>query len=681
MKKSIELKGQLKLYMRWPFIMSLLLIAMNAWMYTLYTRAGILMSIFIGVYLIVVAILYFYNREIIVADLIEFANQYGEIQNKLLKELDIPYVLVLEDGKILWTNDAFRTSISEIKRKEKYIGKLIPALNRSVFPKEDNMHIAMEVDFEESLYSVEIRRVTIPSDSVKFLNLNKNEHFIAISFKDHTELNRYMREKEEEQLIAGLIYIDNYDEVLSSAIEERQPLLIAMVEREINQYIANMHGVIKKLENDKFFVIMKRKDFQLIADDKFSLLDEVKKLTEPEETAVSLSIGLGLNGEGESYIQSYNYARVAIDLALARGGDQAVYKNTKGITYFGGKREQMSKNTRVKARVKAEALREFIEGKDQVIAMGHRIADVDSFGAAIGIYRAAVSLEKKAYIVINEITTSVKPLYDSFVNDPEYPADMFLKSSEVKHYVTENTMVVVVDTNKPTMCDCPELLKTCNTIAVLDHHRQDSTIIENAVLSYVEPYASSACEMVSEILQYIVDDVKIRNIEADSMFAGIVIDTNNFMNRTGVRTFEAAAFLRRNGADVTRVRKLFREDMESYRIKAEAIHKAEVYKKTYAFAECVPSGVNSPTILGAQIANELLDINGIKASFVFTPYNDIIYLSARSIDEMNVQVVTERLGGGGHINVAGAQFPGATIEEAQSKVKQVLDKMIQKGDI
>ncbi len=681
MKNSIELKGQLKLYMRWPLIMSLLLIAMNVWMYTLYTRAGMLMSIFIVVYLVVVAILYLRNREIIVADLIEFANQYGEVQNKLLKELDIPYVLVLEDGKIIWSNDEFRDTISASKRKEKYIGKLMPELNRSIFPKEDNIHMAMEIEYEEHMYSVEIRRVTILSDSVKFLNLNKNEHFIAISFKDHTELNRYIREREEEQLIAGLIYIDNYDEVLSSTDEESHPLLIAMVEREINQYIANMHGVIKKLENDKFFVIFKRKDFQLIEDDKFSLLEKVKGLTEPEETTVSLSIGLGLNEEGESYNQSYNYARVAIDLALARGGDQAVYKTNKSIKYFGGKREQMSKNTRVKARVKAEALREFIQGKDQVIAMGHRIADVDSFGAAVGIYRAAVSLEKKAYIVINEITTSVKPLYDSFINNPEYPADMFLKSSEIDHYVTENTMVVVVDTNKPTMCDCPELLKRCNTIAVLDHHRQDSTIIENAVLSYIEPYASSACEMVSEILQYIVDDVKIRNIEADSMFAGIVIDTNNFMNRTGVRTFEAAAFLRRNGADVTRVRKLFREDMESYRIKAEAIHKSEVYKKMYAFAECVPSGVNSPTILGAQIANELLDISGIKASFVFTPYNEVVYVSARSIDEMNVQLVAEKLGGGGHINVAGVQFPDVTVAEAQSKVKRILDQMIQRGDI
>ena len=679
MKKNIKLKGQLKLYMQWPAIMSVLLLAMNLWMYKIDVNAGILMSIFVIVYLVVVAVLYFYNREIIVSDLIEFATQYGAVQNSLLKELDIPYVLVLEDGKIIWSNDAFREHISESGRKEKYLHKLMPELNRSIFPKDDDIEVAVEVEFKERSYTVEMRKVTIFDDSKQFLNLEKDEAFLAVSFTDHTELNQYMKAKEEQQLIAGLIYIDNYDEVLDSVEEVRQPLLIALVERKINQYIGSVNGIIKKLEKDKFFIVIQKKHFKLIEEDKFSLLEEVKGLSIGDEGTVSLSIGLGLNGE--SYVQSYNFARIAIDLALARGGDQAVFKNSKGITYFGGKREQMSKNTRVKARVKAEALREFIEGKDQVFAVGHKIADVDSFGAAIGIYRAAVSLEKKAYVVINEITSSVRPLYEAFLNNPEYPADMFLTSNDVQHYLTDNTMVVVVDTNKPSMCDCPELLKSGNTIAVLDHHRQDSVIIENAVLSYIEPYASSACEMVAEILQYIADDVKIKSKEADSMFAGIIIDTNNFMNRTGVRTFEAAAFLRRNGADVTRVRKLFRDDMESYRVKAEAIHKAEVYDGEYAFAQCIAGKVHNPTILGAQIANELLDISGIKASFVFTQYNGAVYVSARAIDEMNVQIVAERLGGGGHINVAGVQFEGSSVEDAIDKVKTVLDDMIEKGDI
>ncbi len=679
MNNKIKFKGQLRLYMQWPAIMSVLLIAMNIWMYFIAINAGILMSVFVAIYLVVVAILYFHNRKIIVADLIEFATQYGAVQNQLLKELDVPYILVLEDGKIIWSNDSFRREISGEDRKEKYVNKLIPDLNRSVFPREEQQHLTLQLSAKGKDYTVDLRKVCILDDSEKFLSLGRDEHFIAISFQDDTEINYIMREQEENQLITGLIYIDNYDELLDTVEEARQPLFVAMIEGKINQYIGGLNGIVKKLEKDKFFIIIKKKHFSMIEEDKFSLLDDIKTVSIEREGAASLSIGLGLSGD--TYAQSYNFARVAIDLALARGGDQAVFKNCQGITYFGGKHEQMSKNTRVKARVKAEALREFIAGKDQVIAVGHKLADVDSFGAAIGIYRAAIALEKKAYIVVNEVTSSVRPLYESFLNNPNYPADMFLTSSEVNHYYTDNTMVVVVDTNKPNMCDCPELLKRCKTIAVLDHHRQESTMIENAVLSYIEPYASSACEMVAEVLQYIADDVKLNSIEADSMYAGIIIDTNNFMNRTGVRTFEAAAFLRRNGADITRVRKLFRDDMKSYQVKAAAIRAAEVYRDYYAFSECVAKDVESPTILGAQISNELLGISGIKASFVFTNYNNIVYVSARAIDEMNVQVVTERLGGGGHINVAGAQFPDATVHDAMEKVKKVLDEMIDEGDL
>ena len=258
--------------------------------------------------------------------------------------------------------------------------------------------------------------------------------------------------------------------------------------------------------------------------------------------------------------------------------------------------------------------------------------------------------------------------------------DIFLTSEQAMDYINDNTMVVVVDTNKPQMTECPELLKKTKTIAVLDHHRQSSVGIENAVLSYIEPYSSSSCEMVAEVLQYIVDDIRFPNVEADCLYAGIMIDTQNFMNRTGVRTFEAAAFLRRCGADITRVRKMFRDDMASYRAKAEAVRMAEVYRKEYAIAEC-PSDIDSPTVLAAQTANELLDISGIKASFVLTIYSGKIYMSTRSIDEVNVQVIAEKLGGGGHINAAGAQFDHTDMEEAINALKATIDQMIEEGDI
>lgn len=676
--KNMHLKGQLRMYMQWPLIMTILLLAMNIWMYMTDQKAGLTMTVFVIIYAIIVGLLYFYNRSLILADLIQFSTQYKGIQNTLLKELTVPYAIILEDGHILWKNDRFSEIVDG---REKFIQKIIPELNKGIFPKDDETRNELEITYKERDYQVELRRISLEgfSESERMLQIPKEkEYFIALYMRDVTELNSYIRENEDQRLIAGLIYIDNYDEVMESVEEVRQSLLVALIDRKINKYINDVDGIVKKLENDKYFFVVKKESYRKFEADKFSLLEEVKQVNIGNARSATLSIGLGLNTA--TYALSYNYARMAIDLALARGGDQAVIKDCKGITYFGGKKEQTAKNTRVKARVKAEALREFIVAKDQVIVMGHKISDPDSFGACMGIYRAAVALEKKAHIVINDVSTSIKPLYDEIAQSSVYGKDIFLTSGEALDYISDSAMVVVVDTNKPQMTECPELLKRSKTIAVLDHHRQSSTVIDNAVLSYIEPYSSSTCEMVAEVLQYIVDDIKVPSIEADCLYAGIMIDTRNFMNRTGVRTFEAAAYLRRCGADITRVRKMFRDDMESYRAKAEAMRMAEVYREQYAIAEC-PSDIASPTVLAAQTANELLDINGIKASFVLTVYNGRIFLSARSIDEVNVQIIAEKLGGGGHINSAGAQFEHTNVKEAIEALKVTIDQMIEEGDI
>ena len=668
------------MYMSWPLIMTILLVAVDVWVYVIDKRAGFIMSVFILIYLAIAGGLYFYNRSLILADLIQFSVQYKGIENTLLKELAVPYAITLEDGRILWTNNAFGI-LNDGQRKEKYLNRMIPELHPGVYPKDDMEHVELEVTYRDRDYQVELRRVSLQgfSEKEELLQIpEEEEFFVAVSMQDVTELNAYIRENEDQRMIAGLIYIDNYDEVMESVEEVRQSLLVALIDRKINKYIGDVDGIVKKMEKDKYFIVLRKSSYRMIAEDKFSILEEVKQVNIGNARSATLSIGLGLNTA--TYALSYQFARVAIDLALARGGDQAVIKDCSGITYFGGKKEQTAKNTRVKARVKAEALREFIVTKDQVIVMGHKIADPDSFGACMGIYRAAVSLEKKAHIVINTVTESVQPLYDEIAESPAYEDDIFLTSDQALDYITDNTMVIVVDTNKPQMTDCPELLKRSRMIAVLDHHRQSSNIIENAVLSYVEPYSSSTCEMVAEVLQYIADDIKIPAVEAECLYAGIMIDTRNFMNRTGVRTFEAAAFLRRCGADITRVRKMFRDDMKSYRAKAEAVRMAEVYREEFAIAQC-PGDIDSPTVLAAQAANELLDISGIKASFVLTEYAGKIYLSARSIDEVNVQIIAERLGGGGHINSAGAQFEHMKMEDAINAVKETIDHMIEEGDI
>ena len=681
-KQDIQLKGQLKLYMQWPAIMSVLLLAMNVWIYKIDHRAGFIMLIFVLIYMLIVGALYFFNRAVILRDLVEFSAQYGVVQNTLLKELSVPYALLMEDGRILWVNDEFNAIFEGEGKVSGSLAKYIPEINRSLFPKKEDQKVQREVRYEDREYLAELRKISVKgfSDSEQLMEMPKEqEYFIAVHMQDVTERNEYIRANEEQRLVAGMLYIDNYDEVIESVEEVRQSLLLALIDRKINQYFMKVNGIVKKVETDKYFVVVKKKDFKKLEEDRFSLLEDVKSVSVGNKIPATLSMGLGLSSD--SYSQSYNYARVAIDQALARGGDQAVIKDCNGITYYGGKREMSYKNTRVKARVKAEALREYMMTSGNILVMGHTMTDVDSLGAAIGIYRAAEAIGKKAHIVLNKPTNSIRSVYEDYINNPDYPEDMFISSSEAKDLMNNNSMVIVVDTNRPQMTECPELLQMTKTIVVLDHHRQSSDNIDNAMLSYIEPYASSACEMVSEILQYIDEDVKIPPLEASSMYAGMMIDTNNFTNRTGVRTFEAAAFLRRCGADIPYVRKIFRDDMDSYRAKASIISNAEVYRQQFAIARGQNLRVDSPTIIGAQAANELLDIEGIRASFVLTVYQGRIYVSARSIDEVNVQIIMERLGGGGHMNASGAQFDHTNMEEAVNCVKAQIDRMIEEGDI
>lgn len=680
MKRNIKLKGQLRLYMQWPLIMLALLVGMNIWIYTVDGNAGLILSTFIAIYGIAVGVLYSRNKYEVFTELVEFAAQYGAVQNALLKDLTAPYLIILESGRIVWMNDSFKDMVRE--NGQKYLDNYIPEFTSDAFAVEEGHTLVKEAKFNEREYEVSFRRISIDvlNNAEALIQIPRGkDYFIAVYFHEVTRLKQYMRENEQQRLVAGLIYIDNYDEIIDSVEEVRQSLLVALIDRKINQYIGSIDGVAKKMEKDKYFIAFKKQFLEEMKSDRFSILEDVKSVNIGNEIPPTLSIGLGLSND--TYAQSYNYARVAIDLALARGGDQAVIKSGQGIDYYGGKRDQTSRNTRVKARVKAEALREFMAVKDRVIIMGHKIGDADSFGAAMGIYRAAVEMKKEAHIVVNDITAALRPLYEAFVDNPAYPEDLFLNSGNVEEYADKNTMVVVVDTNKPEITECRELLKMTETVVVLDHHRQGSEVIEGAVLSYIEPYASSACEMVAELLQYIVDDVRLPGLEASSMYAGIMVDTNNFMNRAGVRTFEAAAFLRRSGADITFVRKLFREDMETYRAKAKIISSAEVFREVYAIARGEDMQVDSPTLVGAQAANELLDIGNVKASFVLTKYNGKIYVSARAIDELNVQIIMERLGGGGHINTAGAQFDHTDMEKAIEVLKETINVMIEEGDI
>ena len=683
MKNNVRLKGRLKSYLQSSLYLGFLLMAVDVLIYLIDYRAGLVLSAFLILYFAIILSMMFYNKPIIMNELISFATQYGQIQRRLLRDLELPHALLDDNGKIIWTNIAFERLVHQEKGYRRSVTSLFPSITKDKLPginEEDE--VEFDVEYEAGNYIAKLKKI-----SLKEMALNSDiieakgydGYLIAMYLFDETALKIALKEVDDQSLAVGLIYLDNYEEALESVEEVRRSLLIALIDRKVNKYIAAMDGICKKLEKDKYLVIMRKQAVAQLQESRFDLLEDVKTVNIGNEMAVTISIGMGLNGL--TYAQNYEFARNAIDIALGRGGDQAVVKVPENVIYYGGKSQQMEKSTRVKARVKAHALKEIISVKDDVYVMGHRIGDVDSFGASVGIYRIAKTMEKKAHIVLNDVTSSMQPMVEMFLDNDEYDDDMIINNMQALEMVGNNAVLVVVDVNKPSITECPELLKRCKSVVVLDHHRQGTEIIENATLSYIEAYASSACEMVSEILQYISDDLKLRSEEADCMYSGIMIDTNNFMTKTGVRTFEAAAFLRRNGADVTRVRKIFRDDAAEYKAKADAVSQAEIYRDFYAISVCTGVDVASPTVVGAQAANELLNIKGIKASFILTPYNGIIYVSARSIDEVNVQVVMERMGGGGHLNIAGAHLENGTLEEGIVMIKRTLDTMIAEGEL
>ena len=680
-KTNIKLKGKLRRYLNWPLYLTIVLILMDVAMYAQDIQMGAEFSGFIVLYVIIVLISNRRNRPLLINELVNFATQYGTVQKQLLNDFEIPYALLDYNSRFLWMNEKFTEITGKDKNYHKSVTTVFPSLTKDILQKSEAVG-SINVMLDDRNYRISMKRIyfdSVTRDSAIVAINDTDEYLTAIYLFDETELNRYIRENEEQKLVAGLIYIDNYEEALDSIEDVRRSLLIALVDRKVNKYFTEIDALVRKIEKDKYFVVFKYKYLEQLSADKFKLIEDVKSIKVGNEMAITLSIGVGAGGV--SYTQNYEYARMGIDLALGRGGDQVVVKEGEEVTYYGGKAKQVERNTRVKARVKAHALREIIESREHVVIMGHTISDVDSLGAAIGVYCAARVLGKKAQIVLNEVTTSLRPLVECFTEEKGYPADLFIKNEEALLITNKNTLVMVVDTNRPSYTECPELLNRTDTICVFDHHRQNSEVIENPVLSYIEPYASSACEMIAEVLQYFSENIKLEPSEADCIYAGILIDTNNFMTKTGVRTFEAAAYLRRAGAEVTRVRKMLRNDMAAYKARAEAVRHAEVYRGAFAISVCPADNIESPTIVGAQAANELLNIVGIKASFVLTEYQGKIYISSRSIDEINVQLIMERVGGGGHLNVAGAQLTNCTIQEAKRMIQDTIDEMIKEGDI
>ena len=678
--KSFKPSGRLNSIFLWPVGLGILLVLLDILLCFVSSVAASIVAVFIVIYAFVCAMMICYFRPRIIKEIVEFSSNYSQVQRQLLYELSIPYCLLDNKGNILWMNASMQASINRKNDLNKNISTIIPELSANVFRNFEDFK-EIRVAFNDRDYRVEMKRISadIITQGVNILAKDYNSSLVAMYMFDETDINQYIQKIRDERFVVGLVYIDNYEDALESVDDVRRSLFVGLVDKRVNKYFSAGAAIIRKLEKDKYLVVFRYKFLEKLLADKFSLVEDIKSVKVGNEKTLTLSIAIGTGAA--DYARNYDIAKAAMDLALGRGGDQAVIKDGEKIYYYGGKSQQMEKNTRVKIRVKAHALRQILEANDNVLIMGHNLPDIDSFGSALGIYIIAKKFGKEAHIVFGEISSSVRPFMNRFIDKEEYPDDMFIKKEEAENYLTASTVVIVVDVNRPQRTECPQLLDKCKTIIVFDHHRRSSDTITGAVLSYVDPYASSACEMVTEMIQYVDDGIKLKAFEADALYAGISIDTDGFNSKSGPRTFEAAAFLRRHGADVTRVRKMLRNDMNEYKAIASAVSKSEVYKSAFAITVFDGEGLESPTIGGAKAANQLLDISGIKASFVITQYEDKLYISARSIDEVNVQLVMEKLGGGGHMSIAGAQLTNCTIQQAVNTIKLTLDNMLAEGEI
>lgn len=678
--KSFKPSGRLNSIFLWPVGLGILLVLLDILLCFVSSVAASIVAVFIVIYAFVCAMMICYFRPRIIKEIVEFSSNYSQVQRQLLYELSIPYCLLDNKGNILWMNASMQASINRKNDLNKNISTIIPELSANVFRNFEDFK-EIRVAFNDRDYRVEMKRISadIITQGVNILAKDYNSSLVAMYMFDETDINQYIQKIRDERFVVGLVYIDNYEDALESVDDVRRSLFVGLVDKRVNKYFSAGAAIIRKLEKDKYLVVFRYKFLEKLLADKFSLVEDIKSVKVGNEKTLTLSIAIGTGAA--DYARNYDIAKAAMDLALGRGGDQAVIKDGEKIYYYGGKSQQMEKNTRVKVRVKAHALRQILEANDNVLIMGHNLPDIDSFGSALGIYIIAKKFGKEAHIVFGEISSSVRPFMNRFIDKEEYPDDMFIKKEEAENYLTASTVVIVVDVNRPQRTECPQLLDKCKTIIVFDHHRRSSDTITGAVLSYVDPYASSACEMVTEMIQYVDDGIKLKAFEADALYAGISIDTDGFNSKSGPRTFEAAAFLRRHGADVTRVRKMLRNDMNEYKAIASAVSKSEVYKSAFAITVFDGEGLESPTIGGAKAANQLLDISGIKASFVITQYEDKLYISARSIDEVNVQLVMEKLGGGGHMSIAGAQLTNCTIQQAVNTIKLTLDNMLTEGEI
>ena len=585
-----------------------------------------------------------------------------------------PLIILETDGNIIWRSTRY---VSEFANEDMsvYIGNLLDSINKKIEIQKDDKDKNIIENIKIGNNDYKVLGEFIKSGTISKKN-QSDKYMMILYFIDETEENKLRREYENSKNCIGIIMIDNYEETMLQLDAEERPGVIAEIEKSIYEWANRIDGILIKADRDRFVYIFDYKYLEKIKEDKFSILDTIKDITINNKVQVTLSIAI--SNDGETNKEKYKTAGAAMDVILGRGGDQATIRENEKYQFFGGRTTEFEKRTKVKARIVAHALEELIKESEQIMIMGHKNPDIDAIGSALGICRLAKSLDKKANIVASTEGLALKELVQSLSEDEEYK-DVIINKEVAENQITPDTLLVVVDTNKTDYVEMPELLDKTGKIAIIDHHRRSTDFIKDSILTFHEVYASSAAELVTEVLQYTEVQPKLTTLEAEALYAGIMMDTKNFTFKTGVRTFEAAAYLRRYGIDIIKVKKWFQTDLETYKKIMNIIDRTEVVKDIIGISTYVSEDKDAG-IVCAKAADELLTIGNITTSFVLGTTETGISISGRSVGEINVQLILEKMGGGGHSTVAGAQVTGKSIDEVKQELIQRIDEYFEETE-
>ena len=572
-----------------------------------------------------------------------------------------PLIILKSNGNIIWRNTKYITEFQNTNISS-YLNNLIEDIKSQIEKNEHennkNKQLISHIQVDKKYYEVVAKIVESRKQE------NKSSDMIILYFIDETENVIMQKEYQDSKSCVTIMVIDNYEEAMQQIETEEKPQIIAEIDKCIFEWTDKTNGVLIKSDRDRYVYLFEQRYLEQVKEDKFSILDKIKEIYTKENVQLTLSIAVSNDGVTDK--DKYKTALAAMDVVLGRGGDQAVIREHELYKFYGGRAQEVEKRTKVKARVVAHALENLIKDSSKVMIMGHTNPDIDSMGSSMGIYRLAKCMGKNAYIIDSDETNTLQSFKQSLSKEIEYE-DTLISKEVAEENIDKDTLLVIVDTHKYNYVEAPELLDKTDKIVIIDHHRRGTDYIENATLTFQEVYASSAAELVTELIQYAETRVELKTIEAESLYAGIMMDTKNFTFKTGVRTFEAAAYLRRCGVNIIRVKKWFQSDLSTFNKIAGIVKKAEIVNNTIAIA-IYDKKEKDASLICAKAADELLTISDITASFVIGKLGNKICISGRSIGDINVQVILEKLGGGGHITLAGAQVEGMTIEETRQEL-------------